>query len=180
MKDIKVDFYVFLTNQKPTTMGLALVFLKCGKVLQGSNVNKSKDCWFAPFRQDILIIMKRISSAVHMMIFRVVTSDGNVAIYGWPEQTIPLSVSARNQTKDFWTWNLAVSGSGKGTRERSWRRDSRDASQQKSWRGTTDRGSQQRTPKTVAGKRESSHGEEDWLEMPAFQLLCGIFASNPR
>ena len=28
------------------------------------------------------------------------------------------SVLARNQTKDSWTWNLAVSGSGKGTRER--------------------------------------------------------------
>ena len=24
-----------------------------------------------------------------------------VALYGWPEQTIPLSISARNQTKDF-------------------------------------------------------------------------------
>ena len=72
-----------------------------------------------------------------------------VALYGWPtRQTNPLSVLARNQTKDFWTWNLAVSGSGKGTRKRvgwrkeligSWRRDSREASQQKSWRGTTDR-----------------------------------------
>ena len=28
------------------------------------------------------------------------------------------SVLARNQTKDSWTWNLAVSGSGKGTRMR--------------------------------------------------------------
>ena len=37
---------------------------------------------------------------------------------GLPKQTIHLSVSARNQTKDSWTWNLAVSGSGKGTRMR--------------------------------------------------------------
>ena len=112
-----------------------------------------------------------------------------VALYGWPEQTIPLSVLARNQTKDFWTWNLAVSGSGKGTQKRvgwtkelagSWWRDSREASQQKSWRGTTDRGSQHPTPETVAEKRGSSHDEEDRLKIPAFQLLCGIFASNPH
>ena len=54
-----------------------------------------------------------------------------------PKQTIQLSVLARNQTKDSWTWNLAVSGSGKGTRERqltgdpeegSWRLDSREGS----------------------------------------------------
>ena len=97
-----------------------------------------------------------------------------VTLYGWPaKQTIPLSVLARNQTKDFWTWNLAVSGSGKGTRMRvgwtkelrgSWRRDSRE-----NWRGTTDRGSQHRTPETVAEKRGSSHGEEDQLKMSAFQ-----------
>ena len=112
----------------------------------------------------------------------------NVALYGWPEQTIPLSVSARNQTKDFWTWNLAVSGSGKGTRKIvGWTKElaavgdgSREARQQKSWRGTTDRGSQHRTPETVAEKRGSSHGEEDRPKMSAFELLCGIFASNPR
>ena len=46
--------------------------------------------------------------------------SNTVALYGWPEQTIPLSVSTRNQTKDFWTWNLAVSGSGKETRKESW------------------------------------------------------------
>ena len=41
-----------------------------------------------------------------------------VALYEWSaKQTIPLSVLARNQTKDFWTWNLAVSGSGKGTQK---------------------------------------------------------------
>ena len=94
---------------------------------------------------------------------------------GPPKQTIPLSVLARNQTKDSWTWNLAVSGSGKGTRIRvgwtkelagSWRLDSKQ-----SCRGTTDRGSQHRTPETVAEKRGSSHGEEDRLKMSAFELL---------
>ena len=80
----------------------------------------------------------------------------SVTLYGWPaKQTIPLSVLARNQTKDFWTWNLAVSGSGKGTRKGvgwtkelrgSWRWDSREVSQQRSWRGTTDRCSWHRTP----------------------------------
>ena len=53
----------------------------------------------------------------------------------------------------------------------SWRRGSREASQQKIWRGTTDRGSQQRTPETVAEKRGSSHGEEDRLKMSAFEML---------
>ena len=103
---------------------------------------------------------------------------------GPPKQTIPLSVLARNQTKDSWTWNLAVSGSGKGTRMRvgwtkelagSWRRDPAESSwrldSKKSWRGTTDRGSQHRTPETVAEKRGSSHGEEDRLKMSAFELL---------
>ena len=35
-----------------------------------------------------------------------------------PKQTIQLSVLARNQTKDSWTWNLAVPGSGTGRRMR--------------------------------------------------------------
>ena len=66
-----------------------------------------------------------------------------VTLYRWPtKQTIPLSVLARNQTKGFWTWNLAVSGSGKGTRKRvGWRKELTG-----SWRGTTDRGSRLRTP----------------------------------
>ena len=94
-----------------------------------------------------------------------------VALYGWPAKAD--DSFARNQTKDSWTWNLAVSGSGKGTRKRvgwkkvlagSWRLDSREASQQRSWRGTTDRGSQHRTPEKVAEKRGSSHSEEDWVK----------------
>ena len=117
-----------------------------------------------------------------------------VALYGWPEQTIPLSVLAWNQTKDFWTWNLAVSGSGKGTRKeswldkgagRSWRRDldesgwwrdSREVSQQRvgvePWTDAVDSGDSSREDRVQ--RRRSSQ------EMPAFQLLCGIFASNPR
>ena len=108
---------------------------------------------------------------------------------GPPKQTIPLSVLARNQTKDSWTWNLAVSGSGKGTRKRvgwtkelarvddgtrtravgDWTAERWDSKQ--SWRGTTDRGSQHRTPETVAEKRGSSHSEEDRLKMSALELL---------
>ena len=108
---------------------------------------------------------------------------------GPPKQTIPLSVLARNQTKDSWTWNLAVSGSGKGKRKRvgwtkgwqavddgtrtravgDWTAERRNRKQ--TWRGTTDRGSQHRTPETVAEKRGSSHGEEDRLKMSAFELL---------
>ena len=59
-----------------------------------------------------------------------------VTLYRWPaKQTIPLSVLARNQTKGFWTWNLTVSGSGKGTRKGvGWRKELTG-----SWRGTTDR-----------------------------------------
>ena len=103
---------------------------------------------------------------------------------GPPKQTIPLSVLARNQTKDSWTWNLAVSGSGKGTRMRvgwtkelagSWRWDPDESSwwldSKESWRGTTERGSQHRTPETVAEKRGSSHSEEDRLKLSAFELL---------
>ena len=79
---------------------------------------------------DLLIKRTRSSSVINQdFVFSLVmvapTSEDNglmgrpnVALYGWPEQTIPLSVSARNQTKDFWTWNLAVSGSGKRTRKR--------------------------------------------------------------
>ena len=40
-----------------------------------------------------------------------------VALCGWAAKADE-SVLARNQTKDSWTWNLAVSGSGKGTRMR--------------------------------------------------------------
>ena len=108
-----------------------------------------------------------------------------VALYGWPEQTIPLSVSARNQTKDFWTWNLAVSGSGKGTRKRvgwtkelrgSWRRASREASQQRV-------GVELRTYAVDSGdSRRQDRVQRRRLsqKMSPFQLLCGIFASNPR
>ena len=39
----------------------------------------------------------------HHRIVKICQNTQDVALYGWPEQTIPLSVSARNQTKDFWT-----------------------------------------------------------------------------
>ena len=96
---------------------------------------------------------------------------------GLPKQMIPLSVLARNQTKDSWTWNLAVSGSGKGTRKTvddatrtravgGWIAEMRAV---ESWRGTTDRGSQHRTRETVVEKIGSS--EEDRLKMSAFEVL---------
>ena len=51
-------------------------------------------------------------------------SHGRASL-GWPSVALwgqaakaDESVLARNQTKDSWTWNLAVSGSGKGTRTR--------------------------------------------------------------
>ena len=111
-----------------------------------------------------------------------------------PRQAIPLSVLARNQTKDSWTWNLAVPGSGTGTRMRvgwtkeqrgswrwtaggSWQRDPAEGSWRwtaerraaESWRVTTDRGSQHWTPETVGDKIGSS--EEDRLKMSAFVVL---------
>ena len=63
----------------------------------------------------------RFVLALWVYLSRFLTLSFTVTLYGWPaKQTIPLSVLARNQTKDFWTWNLAVSGSGKGTRKESW------------------------------------------------------------
>ena len=42
-----------------------------------------------------------------------------VALCGWAAKADDSIVCfGANQTKDSWTWNLAVSGSGKGTRER--------------------------------------------------------------
>ena len=79
---------------------------------------------------------------VHLLIDGSVEGQYIVALYGWPEQTIPLSVSARNQTKDFCTWNLAVSGSGKGTRKRvddGTRTRAVGDWTAESWRGTTER-----------------------------------------
>ena len=38
-----------------------------------------------------------------MLRARLIAQASAVALYGWPEQMIPLSVLARNQTKDFWT-----------------------------------------------------------------------------
>ena len=95
---------------------------------------------------------------------------------GLPKQTIPLSVLARNQTKDFWTWNLAVSGSGKGTRKESWvekgaerqlatGQQRGESAEELAW----NHGQMRSTPETVAEKIGSS--EEEWVRMLAFQLL---------
>ena len=99
---------------------------------------------------------------------------------GPPKQTIPLSVLARNQTKDSWTWNLAVSRSGKGTRMRvGWKRSweavddgdpgeavgvGQQRGEQQSWRGTTDRGSQHRTPEQ-RGEAAWDRVQRQWVKM---------------
>ena len=75
------------------------------------------------------------------------TQTAVVTLCRWPaKQTIPLSVLARNQTKGFWTWDLAVSGSGNGTRV-----ESRTKELKGGWRGTTRQG--QSTPDTGAERR---------------------------
>ena len=79
-----------------------------------------------------------------------------VTLCGWPaKQTIPLSVLARNQTKGFWTWNLAVSRSVNGTRKESWLGKGAHSS----WRRDTDRGGRQWT--------SEQRGEAAWHEGPA-------------
>ena len=79
-----------------------------------------------------------------------------VTLCGRPaKQTIPLSVLARNQTKGFWNWNLAVSGSGNGRLEEIWL----DKGADRSWRRETERGSRQWTPE--------QRGEAAWHEGPA-------------
>ena len=102
----------------------------------------------------------------------------DVTLCGWPaKQTIPLSVLARNQTKGFWTWNLGVAGRGNGTREEIWLEKGADREL------ATGHGQGQSTPDTVAERRVSMRNgpakKIESQEMSAFQLLCGIFASNP-
>ena len=117
-----------------------------------------------------------------------------VALCGWAAKADE-SVLARNQTKDSWTWNLAVSGSGKGTRtgvddatqqravgagqqagvddvtrQRAvggWTAEKRTA---ESWRGRTDRGSQHRTPEQ-RGEAAWDRVQREWVKMSAFQCL---------
>ena len=58
----------------------------------------------------------------------------------------------------------------------SWRRDSREASQQRV-------GVEPRTDAVDSGdssREDRVQRKRSSQEMPAFQLLCGIFASNPR
>ena len=103
------------------------------------------------------------------------------ALCGWAAKADDSFVCFGAKLDKFLDRNLAVSGSGKGTRKRvddatpergSWRwtaesklaLDSRE-----SWRGTTDRGSQHRTPETVGDKIGSS--EDDRLKMSAFEVL---------
>ena len=51
------------------------------------------------------------------LILSIIKFGSSVALWGLAAKADE-SVLARNQTKDSWTWNLAVSGNGKGTRER--------------------------------------------------------------
>ena len=91
-----------------------------------------------------VIIYNHSTKFVFMFYFSFILSDlQSVTLCRWPaKQTISLSVLARNQTKGFRTWNLAVSGSGNGMRKESWLGKGAD----KSWRRDTDRGGRQWTP----------------------------------
>ena len=64
-----------------------------------------------------------------------------------------------------------MAGRGNGTREESWLEKGAD----KRW--VTGHGERRSTTDTVAERIGSS--EENRVKMSAFQLLCGIFASNP-
>ena len=75
-----------------------------------------------------------------------------------------------------WRWTAERQLTG-DPEDRQLALDSREASKQ-SWRGTTDRGSQHRTPETSGRQDGVQRGRR--VEMTAFQLLCGIFSSNPR
>ena len=105
-----------------------------------------------------------------------IENGGDVTLYGWPaKQTIPLSVLTRNRTKGFWTWNLAVSGSGKGTREESWLEKGADKQL------ATAHGQGQSTPDTgvvrpVRGDGVQTSERRSSQDESAFQLLCGSFA----
>ena len=98
------------------------------------------------------------------------------------------SVLARNQTKDSWTWNLAVSGSGKGTRTRvddatqrearttEWAVGHRRAERQAAEVGVEERrGSQHQTPSREArrkiGSSEKSLKMSDPSSIVEFSLV---------
>ena len=70
-----------------------------------------------------------------------------------------------------------MTGSGRG-------REKRVEKGARSWELATGHGQRQSTPDTGSreasqDERGSSDSEEDRVKMSAFQLLCGIFASNP-
>ena len=94
----------------------------------------------------------------------------------WPaKQTIPLSVFARNQTKDF---GLEISPCPEEVTVREKR-----VGLGGSWRETTDRGSRHRTPERwdqAAWDGVQRQWRRSSQDESAFQLLCRIFASNPR
>ena len=81
-----------------------------------------------------MLSFTKAACGLSLAVFRIVSLSKIYKKVGWPTQTLSSlwqtvalwgqaakadeSVLARNQTKDSWTWNLAVSGSGKGTRTR--------------------------------------------------------------
>ena len=116
-------------------------------------------------------------SGISLLAARQDDDDYIVALYGWPEQTIPLSVLARNQTKDFWTWNLAVSGSGKRTWKESWVK-------KRSWEAVGDGTAGRRVSRRVgveprrdavdfgdSSREDRVQRRRSSQEMSAFQLL---------
>ena len=99
-----------------------------------------------------------------------------VTLCRWPaKQTIPLSVLARNQTKGFGieisAWPEVVTGREKRV---GWTKERQGVGD-----GTRTEAVDSGHPSREARQHEIGSSEEDRVKMSAFQLLCGIFASNP-
>ena len=142
---------------------VCIVTIYLAMLITGLYVCKPRECY------------KYCTSVWHCnpMMYRCVT------LCRWPaKQTIPLSVLARNQTKGF---GLEISAGPEVVTGRE-KRVGCEKERTGSWRRDTNRGSRHRT---LEQRGESAWHEspvtvrEDRVKMSAFQLLCGIFASNP-
>ena len=69
-----------------------------------------------------------------------------------------------------------MAGRGNGTREESWLEKGAD---KRVGDGTRTEAVDSGHPSREARQHEIGSSEEDRVKMSAFQLLCGIFASNP-
>ncbi len=73
-------------------------------------------CWLAVFNFALAVLFLQLTSFIVCQAILDCLSSTESLI-------LSLSALARNQTKDSWTWNLAESGSCKGTRMRvGWKR----------------------------------------------------------